>query len=155
MMKFLYRADQVLIDRVFQPIVDRTQAKPRVLARQCAIGFFVCLLLRAGLYLDFTEGWGVWFYVVVSIVIVSGMYLLSGSDEALAIVGASVGWRWWFCLLLFSSVTLLVLAPSGSFACRAAMDSMLTAFFFFAACRPPKPPKRKTEPARREVLHGA
>lgn len=154
MMKFINRADRAVIERVFQPVVDRLQVKPRVLGRQCAIGFSLCSVLRVGLFVDLPWMWGDWLFVVV-LAVTAAVMVLSTSHDATFAGASNLFVRWWFLFFFLVSVVSLVVLPSSLNLCRLIMDSLLLAFFFFGACRPPKPTKRKTETARREVLHGA
>lgn len=138
------KLDNFLIERVFQPVVDFSQRKPRWWALQMGILMTILSGLSAFLF-----GWH-WTVFAMLLAWPALTVVVCISDETCSNYGAVRGNRW-FTLLSFAvlcplGITVLLVyghaKPSNFFA--GLVMSANVAFNYFAACRPPTPPRRRT-----------
>ena len=147
------RIDTFLLNRVYQPIVDRAQKTPLWCARQAAWTLLLATLLK---YLFQTEpvvsDWVDALSVFANIFVCSFALLVTSSDFNINNIRTD-SWRLWgfVATVMFWPGYLFAMAM-GEFSLtpvRAAINLGNLAWLslvYFAACNPPAPPKRKTSP---------
>jgi hypothetical protein len=138
--------DQLVLRKVYQPLVDAMGVQPEVLARQAILLEVVITVLRLVL-----SDWNLasWFLALNLMTILPYSLLLCQSPALLKAFSADRP----ILLLRYFMLSMLVLHAVGWVLVKGPHDLAPTAsaitftsFLYFAACNPPPPPKRSPVP---------
>lgn len=139
------RIDRMLIDRVFQPVVDFTQRRPEWLVRQCALACALSVAVRHAT--DDTRPMWATAMGVFCCLLMAGLTFMPTWVEVL---GTLFPFRVMQLIFVASSAASVALGGER-FIASLLTDVLFTGVYYFAACLPPKP----KEPRRRLAAKGA
>lgn len=139
----LQKLDKLLIDRVFQAVVDLSHRQPIWLTRQAGLATIALTVVGGALF-----GWH-WSVVLTLLIFPLLVWSVTSSPAATASFGGDYLFRVSVLVLNLAQFAVIGLAAlikgfgsRDAYVC--AVDIAFLAFCYFAACRPPKPRAPKT-----------